>query len=203
MDGFKPAIWDNGIASICVGFSSTFLFYLLKWNHKPMALGFISQIILQFKDLPGLLLLLVLFWLHCLFASVTNWSRQLTQTPPPTMQLLSSKVPLPLSNLHLLYFLIIFLPQMRPLYSGFSNNQCVHCIVDSQRIKFLVSGNGKSSNLRKPPDCFMQPNGHSQMQDNHGCFTCNPGLICSLNMFLMANLHIFLVCLFLPIYNLY
>ncbi|WJX49754.1 hypothetical protein P8452_36150 [Trifolium repens] len=39
----------------------------------------------------------------------------------------------------------------------------------------ILKGNGKSANVRKPPDCFMQPNGYSQMQDNHGCFTCNSG----------------------------
>jgi hypothetical protein len=48
---------------------------------------------------------------------------------------------------------------------------------------YLISGNGKSANVRKPPDCFMQPNGYSQMQDNHGCFTCNSGLICSLTFY--------------------
>ncbi|GAU27584.1 hypothetical protein TSUD_271250 [Trifolium subterraneum] len=44
-----------------------------------------------------------------------------------------------------------------------------------QNAATTIKGNGKSANVRKPPDCFMQPNGYSQMQDNHGCFTCNPG----------------------------
>ncbi|XP_061353288.1 uncharacterized protein LOC133298061 isoform X1 [Gastrolobium bilobum] len=35
--------------------------------------------------------------------------------------------------------------------------------------------NGKSSNTRKSADCFMQSNGYSQTQDNHGCFSCIPG----------------------------
>ncbi|XP_058757489.1 uncharacterized protein LOC131630762 [Vicia villosa] len=58
---------------------------------------------------------------------------------------------------------------------GYKLKQAVDSNSPTHNVTTILKGNGKSSNLRKPPDCFMQPNGHSQMQDNHGCFTCNPG----------------------------
>ncbi|MED6113084.1 hypothetical protein PIB30_067673 [Stylosanthes scabra] len=39
----------------------------------------------------------------------------------------------------------------------------------------VPKGNGKPFNIRKSRDCFMQSNGYSHAQDNHGCFSCNSG----------------------------
>ncbi|KAG4966793.1 hypothetical protein AAZX31_12G013600 [Glycine max] len=36
-------------------------------------------------------------------------------------------------------------------------------------------GNGKSTNTKNSADCFMQSNGYSLAQDNHGCFGCISG----------------------------
>jgi len=47
--------------------------------------------------------------------------------------------------------------------------------VDSNFISFDVSGNGKSSSMKKSADYFLQTNGYSQTQDNHGCFSCISG----------------------------
>ncbi|RDX89593.1 hypothetical protein CR513_28667 [Mucuna pruriens] len=44
-----------------------------------------------------------------------------------------------------------------------------------QHAATIQKGNGKSSNTKNSTDCFMQSNGYSQPQDNHGCFSCISG----------------------------
>ncbi|XP_020214992.1 uncharacterized protein LOC109798953 [Cajanus cajan] len=44
-----------------------------------------------------------------------------------------------------------------------------------QNATTVQKGNGKSSNTKNSADCFMQSNGYSQAQDNHGCFSCISG----------------------------
>ncbi|KAK7263968.1 hypothetical protein RJT34_31568 [Clitoria ternatea] len=39
----------------------------------------------------------------------------------------------------------------------------------------IQKGNGKSSSARNAADCFIQSNGYSKTQDNHGCFSCISG----------------------------
>ncbi|XP_057456878.1 uncharacterized protein LOC130747846 [Lotus japonicus] len=44
-----------------------------------------------------------------------------------------------------------------------------------QNATTVQKGNVKSFNARKSADCYMQPNGFSQTQDNHGCYSFNAG----------------------------
>nr|ACU24497.1 unknown [Glycine max] len=47
--------------------------------------------------------------------------------------------------------------------------------VDSKPKQNATTGNGKSTHTKNSTDCFMQSNGYSQTQDNHGCFSCISG----------------------------